>query len=364
MDGREAMALSSGSNPYYLHRGPGYGGSSGYGSQTGPVHPPPPQFRNSPTPNFQIQNNASRPGSSYPVDHSNVANSSSGHGHGIDMSAPPPPPPPHPMSEQPVKKKRGRPRKYAPDGQVSLGLSPLLIKPKKSSSEGDPTSPSKRRGRPPGTGRKQRLADLGEWMNKSAGLAFAPHVIRILAGEDIVAKILSFAQQRPRAVCILSGTGTASSVTLRQPASAGPSATYEGRFQILCLSGSYLVAEDGGPLDRTGGMSASLSTPDGHVIGGAIGMLTAATLVQVVICSFVYGSTKKPERPVGRPKSDKSQRSNEKLAIAAPPDNAPPPSTTTTQEHHYTPSPMGVWPGSRSVELRNNPHTGIDLTRG
>ncbi|CAN1778024.1 AT-hook motif nuclear-localized protein 5 [Linum perenne] len=323
------MALSSGSNPYYLHRGPGYGGGSGgYGSQAGPLHPPPPQFRSSPTPNFQIQNNASRPGSSFSMDHSNVVNSSSGHGHhGIDMSAPPPPP----MSEQPVKKKRGRPRKYAPDGQVSLGLSPLLIKPKKTSSDGDPMSPSKRRGRPPGTGRKQRLADLGDY-------------------QDIVAKILSFAQQRPRAVCVLSGNGTASSVTLRQPASAGPTATYEGRFEILCLSGSYLVAEDGDPSDRTGGMSASLSTPDGHVIGGAIGMLTAASLVQ------------KPERPVGRPKSDKSQRSSEKLAMATP-DSAPPPSSAT-HEHHYTPSPIGVWPGSRSVDLRNNPHMDIDLTQG
>ncbi|CAN1189479.1 AT-hook motif nuclear-localized protein 5, partial [Linum perenne] len=79
---------------------------------------------------------------------------------------------------------------------------------------------------------------LGEWMNKSAG----PHVIRILAEEDIVAKILSFTQHRPRSVCVLSRTATASSVTLRQPASAGPTATYEGRFEILCLPDSYLVA--------------------------------------------------------------------------------------------------------------------------
>ncbi|CAN1189480.1 AT-hook motif nuclear-localized protein 5, partial [Linum perenne] len=84
-----------------------------------------------------------------------------------------------------------------------------------------------------------RLAwDKGEWMNKSAG----PHVIRILAEEDIVAKILSFTQHRPRSVCVLSRTATASSVTLRQPASAGPTATYEGRFEILCLPDSYLVA--------------------------------------------------------------------------------------------------------------------------
>ena len=55
--------------------------------------------------------------------------------------------------------------------------------------------------------------------------------------QDIVAKILSFSQQRPRALCILSGTGTVSSVTLRQPASTGVSVTYEVEaFNYLSLS--------------------------------------------------------------------------------------------------------------------------------
>jgi len=43
-----------------------------------------------------------------------------------------------------------------------------------------------------------------------------------------------------------------------------------------------LVAEDGGPRNRTGGISASFSSPDGHVIGGAIAMLIAASPVQVL----------------------------------------------------------------------------------
>lgn len=59
------------------------------------------------------------------------------------------------------------------------------------------------------------------------------------------------------------------------------SMTLQGRFQILCLSGSYLVAEDGGPRNRTGGVSVSLSSPDGHVIGGGVAMLIAASPVQV-----------------------------------------------------------------------------------
>lgn len=53
------------------------------------------------------------------------------------------------------------------------------------------------------------------------------HLNLNLCFQDIVAKVLSFAQQRPRAVCVLSGNGTVSSVTLRQPASTGVSVTYE-----------------------------------------------------------------------------------------------------------------------------------------
>lgn len=42
-----------------------------------------------------------------------------------------------------------------------------------------------------------------------------------------------------------------------------------------------MVSEDGGPRSRTGGVSVSLSSPDGHVVGGGVAMLTAASPVQV-----------------------------------------------------------------------------------
>lgn len=66
----------------------------------------------------------------------------------------------------------------------------------------------------------------------------------------------------------------------------------QGRFEILCLSGSYLVAETGGPRNRTGGISISVCSPDGHVIGGAIGgRLIAASPVQVFAeCLFISQS--------------------------------------------------------------------------
>lgn len=59
---------------------------------------------------------------------------------------------------EPVKRKRGRPRKYGTDGSVSLALSSASISP-----SGTLGSTQKRgRGRPPGSGRKQHLASSGE----------------------------------------------------------------------------------------------------------------------------------------------------------------------------------------------------------
>jgi len=56
----------------------------------------------------------------------------------------------------------------------------------------------------------------------------------------------------------------------------------QGRFEILSLSGSFLVSENGGHRSRTGGLSVSLAGPDGRVLGGSVaGLLTAASPVQV-----------------------------------------------------------------------------------
>ncbi|KAL4324538.1 hypothetical protein GQ457_11G023620 [Hibiscus cannabinus] len=343
MDGREVMALSGGSAPFYIRRGAD-GSSSGSVAHTGiAAFHSQPGFRPLSNPQIQLQSNV---GSNFTGELKNVS-----FPHGINMDASSGVPP-----AEPVKKKRGRPRKYAPDGQVSLGLLPMSAKPKPKPSSGMDASGQKRnRGRPPGTGRKQQLAALGEWMNSSAGQAFAPLVVTVGIGEDIVAKMLSFAQQTARAVCILSGSGTVSSVTLRQPASSTPTVTYEGRLEILCLSGSYLLAEDGGPDSRTGGISASLSAPDGHVIGGGVATLIASSLVQLVVCSFTYGGsrtkTKQPASPQGS--KDSAPQLGNKSAM----------STMAPLTQNFTPPSTSMWPGSRPVDLRN-PHTDIDLTRG
>ncbi|KAK6935378.1 PPC domain [Dillenia turbinata] len=355
MDGRDGMGLSAGSASFYMHTGlTGSGGGSG--PQTG-FHAPP-GFRPLSNPNFSIQSNVrtttaaptfsvepSQPNHGHGRHgHSHGHGHEHGHGHGFNMGVSP-----AGMSTgDPAKKKRGRPRKYGPEGQVSLGLSPMSSTP----STGSITPVPKRgRGRPPGSGRRQQLAVLGGWMSDSAGLAFTPHVITILPTEDIVEKILSFSQQRGRAVCVLSGTGAVSSVTLCHPGTSTGNIRYEGRFQILCLSGSYLASENGGPRSRTGGLSVSLASSEGHVIGGGIGALIAASPVQVVASSFVYGGskTKSKEETVLDVSEKPSNKSN--TPTSAPPQH---------MSHH---SAAGNWSGSRALDLRN-PNTEIDLTRG
>ncbi|KAK7251194.1 hypothetical protein RIF29_34173 [Crotalaria pallida] len=210
-------------------------------------------------------------------------------------------PPPHtailtaaPVGEMvPGKKKRGRPRKYGPDGSVTA-LSP---KPISSAAPMPPVidfSVGKRGKVKPSSVSKAKfeIVNIGDWVACSAvGANFTPHIITVNAGEDVTMKVISFSQQGPRAICILSANGVISSVTLRQPDSSGGTLTYEGRFEILSLSGSFMPNESGGTRSRSGGMSVSLASPDGRVVGGGVaGLLVAASPVQVVVGSFLAGN--------------------------------------------------------------------------
>ncbi|XP_038904793.1 AT-hook motif nuclear-localized protein 13-like [Benincasa hispida] len=188
------------------------------------------------------------------------------------------------------KKKRGRPRKYSPDGNIALGLSPTPITssavPGDSAGMNSPDPrPKKNRGRPPGTGKRQMDA-LG-----TGGVGFTPHVILVKPGEDIASKVMAFSQQGPRTVCILSAHGAVCNVTL-QPAMAAGTVSYEGRYEIISLSGSFLISDNNGNRSRSGGLSVSLASADGQVLGGITNMLTAASTVQVIVGSFLVDGKK------------------------------------------------------------------------
>eukprot|EP00250_Pteridium_aquilinum_P013591 c21441_g1_i1 orf=1103-2416(+) len=178
-------------------------------------------------------------------------------------------------SSEPAKRKRGRPRKYEKDANgVAVSIPTQSPKPVGSSSS------HKKRG--PASGKKAQLFALG-----APGQNFTPHVLTVAAGEDVSTKIITFTSQGPWAVCILSANGAISNATLRHAGVSGGAVTYEGRFEILSLSGSFLLTESGGTRSRTGGLSVSLAGPDGRVIGGGVaGLLMAASPVQVVVGTF------------------------------------------------------------------------------
>ncbi|KAL0432809.1 UNVERIFIED_CONTAM: AT-hook motif nuclear-localized protein 10 [Sesamum latifolium] len=245
------------------------------------------------------------------------------------------------------KRKRGRPRKYGPDGSMAMTMAsapqPISVGMQQTQSfspsaaatqtesqppVGGSASPTakKARGRPPGSSNKEK-ANGSYWnllwvvffyFNKfspmlgqgifsnlnlfhelsagSTGIGFIPHVINVNAGEDVSSKIMAFSQNGPRAVCILSANGAVSNVTLRQAATSGGTATYEGRFDILSLSGSFMLSEVGGQKSRTGGLSTTLAGPDGRVFGGCVaGLLVAASPVQVIVGSFIADGRKEPK---------------------------------------------------------------------
>lgn len=97
--------------------------------------------------------------------------------------------------------------------------------------------------------------------------------------------VINYARKRGRGVCIFSGTGTVTNVTLRQPAApSGSVISLQGRFELLSLTGTVLPppAPPG-----AGGLSIFLSGGQGQVVGGSVvGPLMASTTVILIAASF------------------------------------------------------------------------------
>ncbi|KAA8550361.1 hypothetical protein F0562_002045 [Nyssa sinensis] len=87
----------------------------------------------------------------------------------------------------------------------------------------------------------------------------------------------------------MAAIGSISKVTLREPNSFGGTLTYEGRFNIVSLSGCFTPIEiEGSKFNRKGAMNICFSGAGGRVFGGLLGgALIAASPVQVVLGSFL-----------------------------------------------------------------------------
>ncbi|CAF2070770.1 hypothetical protein HID58_041456 [Brassica napus] len=210
-----------------------------------------------------------------------------------------------------MKKKRGRPRKYGHDGAaVTLSPNPISSAAPTSSHVIDFSAAGKRGRVKPATESsfvrtKYQVENLGEWAPSSAGANFTPHIITVNTGEDVTKRIISFSQQGSLAICVLCANGVVSSVTIRQPDSCGGTLTYEVRFQPQrmdtitdSLSGSFMPIDSDRTRSRTGGMTVSLASPDGRVVGGGVaGSLVAATPIQLVVGSFTAETNQQHQNP-------------------------------------------------------------------
>ncbi|EFH60712.1 hypothetical protein ARALYDRAFT_477717 [Arabidopsis lyrata subsp. lyrata] len=280
---------------------------------------------------------------------------------------------------EPLKRKRGRPRKYVTPEQA--------LAAKKMASSASSSSAKERRelaavtggtvSTNSGSSKKSQLGSVGK-----TGQCFTPHIVNIAPGEDVAQKIMIFANQSKHELCVLSASGTISNASLRQPATAGVNLPHEGQYEILSLSGSYIRTEQGG---KTGGLSASLSASDGQIIGGAIGThLTAAGPVQVILGTFQLDRKKDAAGSGGKGDASNSgsrltspASTGQLLGIGFPPGmestgRNPMRGNDEQQHHHHQPglggphhfmmqAPQGMhMTHSRPAEWRGGGNSGLD----
>lgn len=137
------------------------------------------------------------------------------------------------------------------------------------------------RGRPAGSKNKPKPPVI---ITRESANTLRAHILEVSSGCDVFDSVAAYARKRQRGICVLSGSGTVTNVTLRQPAAAGAVVTLHGRFEILSLSGSFLPPP--APPGATS-LTIFLAGGQGQVVGGnVVGALIASGPVIVIASSF------------------------------------------------------------------------------
>ncbi|KAF6138588.1 hypothetical protein GIB67_032482 [Kingdonia uniflora] len=137
------------------------------------------------------------------------------------------------------------------------------------------------RGRPPGSKNKPKPPVI---ITRESANTLRAHILEVGNGCDVFDCVATYARRRQRGICILSGSGTVTNVSLRQPAASGAIVTLHGRFEILSLSGSFLPPP--APPGATS-LTIFLAGGQGQVVGGSVvGALIASGPVIVIAASF------------------------------------------------------------------------------
>ncbi|KAG1359252.1 AT-hook motif nuclear-localized protein 24 [Cocos nucifera] len=167
------------------------------------------------------------------------------------------------------------------DSDGNGGEGKELVPAPQSGSGGEGEITRRPRGRPAGSKNKPKPPII---ITRDSANALRSHVMEIAGGCDVAESVATFARRRQRGVCILSGSGTVTNVTLRQPASPGAVVTLHGCFEILSLSGSFLPPP--APPAATG-LTVYLAGGQGQVVGGSVvGALIASGPVVIMAASF------------------------------------------------------------------------------
>ncbi|KAF8091380.1 hypothetical protein N665_0447s0038 [Sinapis alba] len=137
------------------------------------------------------------------------------------------------------------------------------------------------RGRPAGSKNKPKPPTI---VTRESANTLRAHILEVGSGCDVFECISTYARRRQRGICVMSGTGTVTNVSIRQPTAVGAVVTLRGTFEILSLSGSFLPPP--APPGATS-LTIFLAGAQGQVVGGnVVGELMAAGPVMVMAASF------------------------------------------------------------------------------
>ncbi|MED6161925.1 hypothetical protein PIB30_065442 [Stylosanthes scabra] len=145
----------------------------------------------------------------------------------------------------------------------------------------DLASVRRSRGRPRGSKNKPKPPLI---ITRASDNTHSAQILEIASGSDVFDSVATYARRRQRGICVLSGSGAVTNVTIRDPGAPGSVVTLNGRLEILSLSGSFLPPP--APPGATS-LSIYLAGGKGQVIGGnVVGDLIAAGPVMVIASSF------------------------------------------------------------------------------
>lgn len=203
------------------------------------------------------------------------------------------------------------------------------------------------RGRPAGSKNKPKAPII---VTRDSANALRSHVMEIADGFDIVESVSTFARRRQRGVSILSGSGTVTNVTLKQPGTpAGAVVTLHGRFEILSLSGSFLPPP---APPSASGLTIYLAGGQGQVVGGIVVGPLLASGTPVVIMAASFGNAAYERLPLEE-EEEHQQQPSEAAAPMAGSGSLGSPGSMVNQQQQVLQDPNGTFGSNllNSVQL-------------